>query len=118
MSWWNPVIGRRGPGDNNQVLFDLWSIVHFISGILLWKLGVEANWALMILLVFEVVENYGGGVAFFNWLGNNFSGIKLLEAEQDYKGDSVGNVVSDMIIGSLGYILSWYGFLPIGGQWF
>ena len=118
MSWFNPVIGRRGPGKTDQVLFDLWSIIHFISGILLWKLGIEANWALMILIVFEIFENYGGGVAFFNWLGNNFGSIKFFEEQADYKGDSLGNVVSDVIIGSLGYILAWNELLPIGGQLF
>ena len=117
-AWWNPVLGRRGPGETDQVLFDFWSLVHFTSGVLLWKIGIEANIALMILIVAELLENYGGGVAVFNWLGRNFGWIKIFEGQTEYKGDSTGNMVSDIIIGTLGYVLAWYGFLPIGGQIF
>jgi hypothetical protein len=118
MAWWNPVIGRRGPGDTDQVLFDAWSFIHFASGLLLWKLGLDANVAIMTLIVFELIENYGGGVAIFNWLGRNFGWIKLFDEQADYKGDSTGNMVMDILIGVAAYALAWFEIIPLGATLF
>ena len=118
MSWWNPVIGRRGPGTTDQVLFDAWSFVHFASGLLLWKLGLGANVAIMTLLVFELIENYGGGVLFFNWLGRNFGWIKIFNEQEDYRGDSTGNMVMDIVIGVSAYALAWHEIIPLGATLF
>jgi len=116
---WNPVLGRRGPGDVDQVLFDLWSIVHFVSGIMLWKLGFDANVAFMILIAFELVENYFGGVIFFNWFGAKMGRWgKVFSSQENYKGDSIGNMLTDIMFGILGFVLCYYNFLPIGGQLF
>tara|TARA_Y100001973_G_C5138358_1_gene301550 strand:- start:449 stop:805 length:357 start_codon:yes stop_codon:yes gene_type:complete len=118
MSWYNPVIGRRGPGTTDQVLFDAWSLVHFASGLLLWKIGLPANVAIMVIVVAELIENFGGGVAFFNWLGRNFGWIKIFDGQEDYRGDSVGNMLMDIVIGITAFTLAWYGIIPLGEQWF
>lgn len=118
MAWWNPVIGRRGPGETDQVLFDAWSFVHFASGLILWKLGLDANVAIMTLIVFELIENYGGGVVVFNWLGRNFGWIKIFDEQADYQGDSTGNMVMDILIGVSAYALAWFEIIPLGATLF
>ena len=100
------VWGRRGPGYTDQMLFDLWSIVHFISGLTLWKLGVEPSTAVIILIAFEIIENSPIGTAFFRalpdiipWGGR----IAIVKDQGHYIGDSWGNLIFDVIFGVAGF---------------
>ena len=97
-------------------MLGLWFI--FASGLLLWKLGLAANVAIMVIVVAELVENYVGGIALFNWLGRNFGWIKIFEGQGEYKGDSLGNMVADIVLGITGYTLAWYEIIPLGAQLF
>lgn len=123
MAWWNPVLGRRGPGEIDQVLFDVWTLVHFASGLILWKIGTPANVAFMLLLAFEVFEASGAGKMVFNWLGRIkwLQWLPIIESQKRYQGDSWGNMIVDMIVGILAFSLAFYGIIPLGERldvWF
>tara|TARA_B100000579_G_scaffold426027_1_gene432645 strand:+ start:4874 stop:5200 length:327 start_codon:yes stop_codon:yes gene_type:complete len=107
----------------DQVLFDGWTIVHFVSGVVLWKIGCPANLAFALLLAFELFEASGLGVALFRWIGKIkwLQWLPIIETQKRYTGDSFGNMVTDVIIGLLGFTLAYYGYLPIGERldlWF
>ena len=114
MTGFGPVIGRRGSGLVDQALFDVWTLIHIGSATLLWWLGIEPNVALALIVGFEIIENSGIGYAVFNWLGNNklIGSIPiigwLLSSQSEYTGDSYGNLLSDIIVGSSVYLLLYY----------
>ena len=119
MAWYNPVIGRRGPGQIDQVLFDWWSLVHVASGLILWKIGCPANLAFLLLVAFEVFEASGAGVWVFRQIGKIkwLQWLPIIETQKSYQGDSYGNMVMDIIIGVIAFSLAFYGIIPLGERW-
>jgi hypothetical protein len=106
MSDWrdNFVFGRRGPGYTDQVLLDLFSIVHFISGIILYLIGFEFVVAFGILIIFEVWENSELGTSFWRKYAS-----RIWPSQRNYVGDSWGNLIADIVVGSLGYFVGvWF----------
>lgn len=110
-----PVWGRRGPGLTDQMIIDPWSIVHFISGTILWFIGFDFYQSIVILIIFEIWENSRFGIAFFNQLPNRLyalvpagkrNKIEFIEAQKDYVGDSWGNLIFDIIFGLSGWLIA------------
>ena len=110
-----PVWGRRGPGLIDQMIIDPWSIVHFVSGTVLWFIGFDIYQTILILVIFEICENSRFGIAFFNQLPNRLyalvpagkrNKIEFIEAQKDYVGDSWGNLIFDIIFGVTGWLLA------------
>lgn len=102
------VIGRRGPGYTDQMLFDWWSLVHFTSGFILALIGLEFLVALALLILFEFWENSRFGVAFWRNISNNrfVPKIEMFESQAEYQGDSWGNLVFDVIFGVAGFYVA------------
>ena len=107
MGWRDALVwGRRGPGYTDQVIIDLWSIVHFISGTLLWKLGLDPYPAFLVLVAFEILENSSFGTAIFRALPDIVpmgKRIAIIRDQGHYVGDSWGNLIFDIIFGVAGY---------------
>ena len=95
------VFGRRGPGYIDQFIVDFYSLFHFFSGFLL-GVWFEDDWliVLSILVFWEIVENSSRGTRFWReWVSLLLPG----EDQTNYYGDSWGNLISDIIIGMIGY---------------
>ena len=100
------VIGRRGPGYIDQMIFDWWSLVHFASGFFLAVLGLEFLVALGILILFEFWENSRFGIAFWRNVGMNSSRLEMFKSQADYRGDSWGNMIFDVLFGIAGFYVA------------
>lgn len=103
------VIGRRGPGYIDQMLFDWWSLVHFASGFVLALLGLEFLVALALLVLFEFWENSRFGVAFWRSFGDTFGNstrLDMIQSQSEYRGDSWGNLVFDVVFGVAGFYVA------------
>jgi len=106
---WGPILGGRSndPQLADQRLLDIWSLIHAFSGWLLYSLGFQPALAFMLLIAFEVIENSGIGFWFFQKVFPQ--NIPLLSAGQsNYIGDSWGNMMSDIVIGSAVYCAFYY----------
>lgn len=98
------VFGRRGPGYTDQVLLDLFSIIHFLSGLILYLLGFEFVVAFGLLVIFEVWENSNAGTAFWRKYM-----ARVFPSQRSYYGDSWGNLIADIVVGVLGYFVGvWF----------
>jgi len=105
MSDWRDkfVWGRRGPGYVDQFPVDFYSIFHFFSGFLLGIWLVDWPIALMALVAWEIFENSSRGTKFWSEYMN------LLMPGEDqlhYVGDSWGNLITDIVIGMIGYYVA------------
>ena len=107
MSDWREkfVFGRKGPGLIDQFPIDFYSIIHFMSGFLLgiWFESDGFFIVLSILVAWEVIENSSRGTAFWR----KYLSLLLPGDDQaNYYGDSWGNLITDIIIGMIGYYVA------------
>ena len=101
------VLGRRGPGSTDQVFVDWWSLVHFVSGAILFLIGFDLDIAIVILIAWEVFENSPIGTALWRGLPRLFPSSKLdmIQSQSEYVGDSWGNMAFDVAFGILGWVI-------------
>ena len=85
----------------SQHFFDCWSFMHVIGGILLGLVVTKIEYAIIICILFEILENCLPGVLLWKYLG--FS--KLLEAYDTYS-----NIIGDTISVLLGFYIAKLGF--------
>ena len=100
------VVGRRGPGTTDQVFVDPWSILHFVSGAILYLIGFDLDITIIILIAWEVFENSPIGTALWRILPRLFpsSRLEMINSQAEYVGDSWGNMAFDVIFGILGWV--------------
>ena len=79
-----------------QDLIDEYSLLHFAVGILMYFLGIRFIPAIVIAIVFEVVENSKPGMSFIQKYMKFWPGGKP-------SADSVQNSVSDVIFLAIGW---------------
>jgi len=121
-----PIWGCPGGDRNNRLpngfnldptqqslgLYDKWSFTHITHGYILFALLYSINnyqkstylfySAIFLEIFWEVFENRPATVAHYRKLRNLY---------RDYVGDSLVNIVSDILFTVIGFILSWY--LPL-----
>lgn len=93
------MTARKGSG-----AIDVWSAVHFVSGIGLGVVGLGPWLAIGAIVGFEVLEAALRGIK-----GKKGGGL--------FEYESWPNVVADIVVGALGYLVIhafWPGIWPIG----
>jgi len=105
MSDWRErfVFGRRGPGLIDQFPVDFYSLFHFMSGFLLGMWFDEWYLPFAILVAWEIIENSQRGTKFWR----EYVSLLLPGDDQtNYYGDSWGNLITDIVIGMIGYYVA------------
>lgn len=85
----------RGP--RNDSLVDLWSINHFVSGVLLGWI-MDPFWALVILILWEPFEILLLGPALYRWKGIEFGHETWQNSISDIVFDAAGVAVGAYLL--------------------
>jgi hypothetical protein len=94
-------------------IFDKWSVTHITHGVAIFIILIFLNnykktisifyWTLIIEILWEIFENTP-------YIINKYRKSQV-DMYRDYVGDSVANMISDIIFALFGLIIAWY--LPI-----
>jgi hypothetical protein len=90
--------------DTSQQIFDIYSISHIQGGILLYfflykvlniRLKTALLYLIIIVFIFEIIENM------------EFVIKKFRKTYRRYKGDSIVNIIGDILCGLLGFLFAY-----------
>lgn len=98
-SWKNFLIG------NEKKPVSIWTLLHFIVGIVVALLGFPFIFWLVLQIAFEILENSVMGLKVSNWVGGQIQNIIGMPPWEDYKGDSLINSTLDVVAGSFGWVI-------------
>jgi len=117
--WWSPIVSRH-PLDPYSFVhlqsgvicfyvcgYPIWHFLGTTAGFSSWPLWVGFGILLVLSFVFEIIENARCTINKYR----EASGTST-----DYDGDSYQNIIADLIVVQLGYMISWL-FLWLGVYW-
>ena len=81
-------------------LFDKFSVLHFSTGMLWYYLGFNMISLLIVHIIFEIVENSKPGMLIINKYFKLWPGGKP-------RSDSIVNIIGDIIISLIGFIIAY-----------